>query len=259
MKNKYITIRRSKYLVRDDLESFILFYNYFLNRSNRHPRVLYEIINTLNTLLIKAFFRLRLNIFLRKIELEKNFLVQRRSNGKHPSVVRLVKKDKSYLIQKYNNPKILNREKEFYDMYYKNKSPIQLPSMTIKDNYIELPFIKQKTLSTLIRESYYTWPELISIIDNLTKGLDILYGDSNRCLIHGDLTPDNVYYMDGIFTIIDYSDSEYYESGFDKFLFVKRVLSDYEIKDMNLEKYFSNKEIVRFQKHLEGKINDKFE
>jgi len=74
-------------------------------------------------------------------------------------------------------------------------------------------------------------------------------------LIHGDLTPDNIYYNTNSIYIIDYADSHVFDKDYDKFILLKRLISDYfgiENKEL-IEKYakFDISKIKTFEMHYQ--------
>lgn len=251
--DNYLKLKGRKYLVRNDLESFLIFYNYFLSRINKIPDFLYKPINQISILVIKIFFRLKLNNFLKTIKINENFLIRIKSKWKNPSIIKLIKKNKRYYIRKYNCPATLRKEMNFYKKYSKNISKIKPQKRTLKENYLEYDFIKCKNLQTLLIEGNIKKCGLRKFIDEFVTQLNLFYGNKNKCLIHGDLTPNNIYYMSGIFTIVDYSESEFYYPDFDKYTFIEQVFKHCKISKKELERYFNIEKINQFEKHLKRK------
>ena len=95
------------------------------------------------------------------------------------------------------------------------------------------------------------------ITDEFMRQIDCFYAYQETCLIHGDLTPDNVYYVDGVFYLIDFSDSEFYLSSFDKYTFLKRAFEDFGFPLIKLKNYFLPDEIEKLETHLKSKNDAK--
>lgn len=246
-------IREEKYLVKNELEPFLIFYEYFLFRTDKIPWLLYRAFNFINILVIYIIFKLGLNSFFRTKIMGQEFLIERKGKGKNFSITRLVREGGQCCVRKYNIPEILDNEFAFYLEYRDNVSRIKLPRMTRKDDYVESSFLKCKSLICLLREKFFSKQDVRDIISCFTEQLDILYNYQKTCLIHGDLTPDNIYITDDIFYVIDYADAEHYLPGFDKYTFIKRILRYRKMDARDLKNYFSAEEIVQFEEHLKRK------
>ncbi len=98
--------------------------------------------------------------------------------------------------------------------------------------------------------------ELIDLYKKICISLDLLYKDK-IVLIHGDLTPDNIYYYKNDLYILDFADSHIYDKDYDKFTLLKRLISDYfGIENNELVNKFSMfdtlkiKSFERYYQHL---------
>lgn len=256
--SQYIKLKKGKYYVRNDLVSFLIFYRYFLFRI-QIPYYIYSILNPINILVIKLFFHLRLNTLLKTSKLNDKSLVIRKSKAKNPSIVKLIKKKNGKLyIQKFNSHEILKKEVDFYEKYKENRSRIKVLPVVLKKNYLEIEFLEQESLLTMLLERRIKRKDFFNIVEIFIKELDLFYAGKEKCLIHGDLFPSNIYYLDGVFTLIDYSDSEIYFPKFDMYIFLKNVFKFYGIEESKIKSYFVFKEIEKFEKHQEEKNVSKY-
>ncbi len=246
--NEYIKLRKGKYYIRNDLGSFILFYDYFLFRIKLFPYA-YKLINPIFKSFITLIFKLRLNKLFITHSLEDNSLVIRKPNGNKPSVVKLVKKDNKYYIQKFNSKKLLMKELIFYKKYRDNNSKIKLLNLESRNDHIELKFLQKNNLLKEILEGNFSKLKLERLIENFLKELDKLYGEKIKCLIHGDLGLSNIFLDGEDIILIDYSDSEIYYRDYDKYIFLKKLFKYSHIDLNKLNNYFSKGKIKQFENH----------
>lgn len=249
----YLIVKKNKYIVKNDFESFSLFYLYFLFR----PQFKSNIIKKMFFVFDKSLFRILKLFFISKINrlylfkkkfLNKNFLVQRIGTGKRPSIIELYKSNEQYyIIKKFHDTCFFKKEILFLQKYFKNKSSIKFPAYKILDNnQIQYEFIQTQNLATQIRLGYFKFKEIIDIYNSFCNSLDKLFKNQTT-LIHGDLTPDNIYYYKNNFYVIDYSDSHIYDKDYDKFILLERLISDYFV--------IGNKNKIRkFDKFSESKV-----
>lgn len=227
----FITLKK-KYTVRNNIEAFSLFYSYFLFR----PTIKINLFKKLFHIIDRSFFQiLKLcfifkinNLFPSKKSPDANFLIRRIGIGDWPCTIELHKNDsKYYIIKIYSNIISFEKEKCFLEKYYFNKSPIKLPEYEIiGSDRIRYEFIQTKNFATQIRSGYFSFPEIIDIYIKFCKHLDILYKDEIT-LIHGDLSPDNIYYYENGVYLIDYADSHIFDKDYDKYVLLKRLINDY--------------------------------
>lgn len=255
-KNYYISIKQ-KYLVMNKLEAVILFYNYFLFR----PRIFFaparkivKVINFLMILFIKIVYLFKLDRCFKKKMVNENFLLQRVGVGNQPNTIRV--HNDGVVTKSYGSEKKFANELRFLEKYSINNSNIiKLPSYSVSNECLCFDFIKSKNLATDIREGKYSNKTIFEIVNKLMSELDIFYGFQERALIHGDFTPDNIYLVNDLFYIIDYSDSEFYYTSYDKYIFIKRILEELYgyCKRDKIERYFSQSEIDELECHFQTK------
>jgi len=265
---EYFTFRNRKYFVRNELDALLIFYDYFLFRPSIKFKFLLRIINIVIKFLIKTVFFLKLNnIFgklFKKVSLKNDFIIRRRGVGIFPNFISLTKKDdKHVIIKRFSSENSYKRETNFINTYLENHSSkikLSKPIKTIDYNIIYYKHIMSKNLSTLIKEGKYNKNNLFDLYESFCKEIDIFYENKKETIIHGDLTPDNVYLVDNVFYIIDYGDSHVYYKNYDKYIFLRRILIDYfgKINRKIIEKYFSDKQINRYENHLNKLINEKY-
>ncbi|MCK5122940.1 MAG: hypothetical protein KAQ87_02225 [Candidatus Pacebacteria bacterium] len=259
--SSYLIVKKNKYIIKNDFESFSLFYMYFLFRPQFRLSTLKKIFSIFDKFLfkiLKLFFILKINklffIFFKRKYLNKEFLIQRIGTGRQPSIVELSKNDKQYyIIKKFHNAHLFKKEVLFLQKYFENKSSIKFPAYKIvNNNQIRYEFIQIQNLATQIRLGYFKFEEIIDIYNSFCNSLDKLFKNQTT-LIHGDLTPDNIYYHKNNFYVIDYSDSHLYDKDYDKFILLERLSSDYfmignkkKIREFNK---FSKSKIKLFRTH----------
>lgn len=265
----YIAIKNSKYLIRIDKEAFLLFYKYFLDKPvifgySRSGKALTRYFYKFVEVLIRFFY---VNFFATMLfktkEIEDDFLVQRRGKGNWSNLVYLIRKGKSNLkIKKcYSSEKKANDDLTFISTYKGKSEYILFPNFNIVDKKtVEFDFFQEENLWIYLRHYYLDLEEIENIFTNITSALDAMYGYKNLSLIHGDLFPINIYKKDKYYYLIDFSDSHYYETGFDKYyLFTSMLKASYgHIEWEVVKKYFSLDKIKQYQKHLSDYKNGKY-
>lgn len=256
LKLKVAKLVENEYLIRNDFETFKIFYRFFLFRPVFKPKILLFFFESFIYIIALVFFKLKINLLFSK-NFNNKFLIKRIGTGNYPSVVTLSKDTHKKLVikKKFNNKNIFERELKYFSEYYNNDTAINLPSFIFHKDFTECFFIKAPSLSIEIKHGKYSKKQIFNIFEKISFSLNILYGSKNKCLIHGDLTPDNIYLISGKVYFIDYSDSEIYFKNFDKFTLLNKMLKDYgenKKKILNcLDKYSLNE--PEFWKHLKSK------
>lgn len=258
MKNEFLLFRGGKYLVQEGEESLWLFYRYFLFRV-RFPAKVYSLLDQIIKRLLPSLFRLHLNRlwFRRKAILDSDSLIIRRGTSIEPSQVSLKKSGTKYWVEKKATECQLSREEQFYAKYKLNRSCIRLPQMQRNDNVMRSEFIMSQNMTSMIRERRLSPRHIIFLLQRLMNEIDIFYDFQNRCLIHGDLTPDNLYIFGDGFVLIDFADSEIYTPRFDKYVLMKRIAVEGRLNFDYLPANFTDHELLQFEAHLRKKKNEK--
>lgn len=259
---EYIQFRNNKYLVRNDIESFLLFYEIFLFRPRMRTRFMLNIIDLLVIPIIKVVFRLKVNYLFKKMQLKDNFLISRNGNGSFPNRIFLIENNSKYnIVKRFHSNKIFNNELSFLRQYKNNPSGINVLRYAInKDgNSITYEFLKMKNFSTLIMEGKYSKKKLIKLYEKISSELDKFYRYETKALIHGDLVPCNIYINDNKIYIIDYSDTEYYDTKYDKYTLLIMMLTDMSVNKQQgtICKYFTGEEINKYKVHFLKKKRQK--
>lgn len=252
-------IKFSKYLIRNDLESALVFYDYFLFRplsGNNFVKYILRFSDPFIKSFLHFLFALRLNNCLTKNDSEKNFVIFRKNKRGlygEPDIYLKKNSNRLVLVKEYKDGKILDKEIKFLSTYKDKTSKILFPQFSrINDVEAEVEFLRLKTLASQLCSGEISKAQLFVIFHEMSKALDALYiGYSDKkCLIHGDLSPTNVFAADNAFYVIDYADCHVYEKNFDKFNFLKTLLFFYYGKDRYdiLKKYFP-KDFERYMEH----------
>lgn len=256
----FLVLKKNKYIVRNNAEAFSLFYSYFLFRPrfkiNSIKRIFF-IMDRFFLEILKLCFTLRITYLLpSRKSLHENFLIKRTGGGSWPCTIELYKdNDRYYIIKNFSDTDSFEKERSFLQQYYSNESSIKFPEYKITgNNQIRYEFIQAKNLATQIRSGSLDFPEIIDLYKGFCTSLDLLY-EGQIVLIHGDLTPDNIYYYKNSIYIIDYADSHVFDKDYDKFILLKRLISDYfgiENKEL-IEKFatFDISKIKSFEMHYQ--------
>jgi thymidylate kinase len=244
-KHNTFFVFKKKYIVRNDAEAFSLFYSYFLFRPRFKINLfkkLFCIVDRVVFRILKLCFTLKINtLFPLRKSLNEKFLIKRTGGGSWPCTIELYKnKNKYYIIKNFSDKHSFEKEVTFLQKYYVNESTIKFPAYEIiGNNQIQYEFIPGTNLATQIRLGGFNFFELIDLYNKICISLDILYKDK-IVLIHGDLTPDNIYYYKNELYILDFADSHIYDKDYDKFTLLKRLISDYfGIENNELVKKYS--------------------
>jgi len=161
------------------------------------------------------------------------------------------------IIKTFSDKDSFEKERSFLQKYYVNESSIKFPEYDIIGNIqIRYEFIPAPNLATQIRSGALNFSEIIDLYNKFCTSLDLLY-KSQIVLIHGDLTPDNIYYYKNNIYIIDYADSHVFDKDYDKFILLKRLISDYfgienkeQIEKICYVRHIKNKIIEMHYQHL---------
>ena len=265
---KYIKLKNKKYEIRNDLESMLIFYDNFLFRPI-FPIYAKSFLCTLDKILrivIILFVEMRLNKLIFRTKLKHDFTLRRFGEGKNATIITLKKvSDNNFKLCKYYKSKeLLKHDLDFYSKYNRKNKYINLPIFKISgDKVAEISFIKKQNLAAKIKLGFFNENQLEQIFNELNENLERLYGGNplDKVLVHGDLSSDNVYYDNGIFSVIDYGDSHIYYKNYDKYIFLRRISIDYygKINKKLIRKYFSDNEINKFEKHLSEFMSNKYD
>lgn len=229
---KTFLVLKKKYTVRNNAEAFSLFYSYFLFRPRfkiNSFKKLFVMIDMFFFKILKLCFILKINnIFPSKMSLNENFLIRRTGGGGWSCTIELYKKNGQYhIIKNYSDKNSFEKEKCFLKKYFVNEASIKFPDYEIiGSNKIRYEFIQAQNFATQIRSGYFSFSEIMDLYNKFCASLDLLYKDQ-IVLIHGDLTPDNIYYYKNNMYIIDYADSHIFDMDYDKYVLLKRLIDDY--------------------------------
>ncbi len=259
MANQYIKFR--KYLFKNDTESALLLYDYFLEKPQLGNLFIKKFIRLLEIMarpFVRIFFDLRLGAILPKKESNSDFIISRQGHGLNATKVYLIKDQGSQLkiIKEYPNEKELEKELTFVNRYKNKSNKVIFPSFRkINSVTAEIGFLKSRNLAGKISSGSFSYQQLISIYNRITEILDELYQDENdnHCLINGDLGPANIYLIDDKLYFIDFSDSHIYEKQYDAFNLLKKLFYYQSGRDQSdlLLNYFCKEEIDKYDNHRE--------
>jgi len=253
---EYLKFR--KYEIGNGLEPLLIFYDTFLSRPILPifmRKILYLLDRFIRAMLV-LFTVVKMNKIVFRQKSEETFIIRRFGKGKNRTkiILRKVSSNQFKIYKYYQNKRLLKHDLDFYNKYNKKVRKIALPEFRVKKgNIAEINFIRAPNLATQIRLGFFNGNQLFDIFRRLSKYLDKLYANgSNKTLIHGDLSPDNIYYVDGYFYLIDYGDSHMYYKNYDKYILLKRLLVDYcgKADKRIIRKYFPLNEINKFENHL---------
>lgn len=250
--NKYLKIK--KYLVRNDKESILIFFRYFIDK----PPFL------LNRFLSRAFYScferflafcylpIMGRLLFNERGLEEGFIIRRLGGGEELSRVELFKKGKGFVVRKiFSKKDDLKREMAFINEYKNCSKLIKLPKcQEIDDQTIEFEFIEKQNFEIDLKLGYINKRKALNLYKDISVELKAIY-NKKPALIHGDLTPCNMYLKDNKIYIIDFSDSHFYDSNFDSYVLLREICFIFSDKKRDiLKQNFSNKEINSFERHL---------
>jgi len=256
LKLKIIKLIENEYLIRNDFETFKIFYRFFLFRPVFKLKILLFLFERFIYTLAFVFFKLKINLLFSS-SLDNDFLIKRTGVGNYPNIITLKKNNQERIIIKkeFHNKNILERELNYLSKYYKNNAGINLPFFIAHKNYLEYCFINHSCLALEIKQRKYSTIQIINLFEKISSSIDRLYKSKNKCLIHGDLTPDNIYIINDKIYFIDYSDSEIYFKDFDKFTLLNKMFKDYGKNKKEIINYLKkyNLDRIEFWKHLENK------
>lgn len=256
----FLVLKKNKYIVRNEAEAFSLFYSYFLFRPRfkiNSIKKIFFVMDRFFLKILKLCFTLRITDLLpsRKCP-DENFLIKRTGGGSWPCTIELYKDhDRYHIIKTFSDKDSFEKERSFLQKYYFNESSIKFPEYNITGNeQIRYQFITAPNLATQIRSGALNFSELIDLYKKICTSLDLLY-KNQMVLIHGDLTPDNIYCYQNNIYVIDYADSHVFDKDYDKFILLKRLISDYfgnENKEL-IEKFamFDISKIKSFEMHYQ--------
>ena len=257
---KYINLKVKELVgdgcfIRNDFETFKLLYNFFLHRPPFQLKILVYFFDFFIYFIAIIFFKTKINLLFSK-NLTEDFLIRRAGSGNCPNVIILKrnKYSKPTIRKEFSNKDFLKMEQEYFLKYYKNDAGINLPFLTFNSNYLEYPFINYPSLKMEINRGRYSKSQILVIFKKISSSLDILY-KKEKCLIHGDLTPDNIYLLDDKIYFIDYSDSEVYFRDYDKFTLLKKMLKSYLKNEKEISNYLDAYNLNKnsFWRHLKHK------
>lgn len=253
---KYITIKKGKYYIKNDFDAFKLFYNYFLFRPkirNKIFKKIFFLINIFVLFIIRLIFSFKINYILPTINNNQNFLVRREGKGNYKNVVTLYKEGEKFVIDKkvYNSDS-LEREVKFLKLYYTNTAGITIPKYSIDfhSKIIKYEFLMQPCLATEIRIGKFNRHEALNLYAKICDNLKNMYGNE-KAYTHGDLSPDNIYLINGNIYLIDFTDAEYLPIYYDFLFLLYRILQEYDRLD--IEDLF---EYINTNRNLKSILSD---
>lgn len=247
MKNRYII--NKGYYIKDDLSSFLLYFDYFSQGltlpkfvSNTYIR---KIAHTLlRIILIFSYISKLYRLNYPLIALRDNAIIIINGRGKWGSRIRLVKiNGKFKIIKRVQSKQIYLKEKKFYTAYQNNAANIKLPKHVFKkNNIIEMEFLRLKTFQRLILEGSFSLKKSLVHFDMIKKQIKLLY--ETESLVHGDLWPGNIFIDGKTYYLIDFSDSHTNKLKYDLYTLLYSILSSYhyiKINEKTIAEYTANK------------------
>lgn len=257
---KYLLLMNGKYLVRNNKMAFIIFYKHFLDKpaflgysdiGKLSARYIYLIIE----LLIKIIYcRSIAELVFDTTDCDLDFLILRKGKGESRSEVYLTKNFEGIykIIKVYQNEKEADKEIGFIEKYNCKSKEITFPGYKrLNELTIEYDFINEMNLWVAIKLGYIKGKQLEELYLRITEALDVMYGNKQENLIHGDLFPVNIYQKENTFAIIDFSDSHFHEIRYDYYYLLTTMVNAYygKIKWDIIEEKFSKREITKFCNH----------
>jgi len=255
-------IFKSKYLIKNDLRSFALCLNHFIDFPIFFSA---GILNGLMVAFLKSFYPIAFvlaRFFLPKRSLKEKFLIRRKGGGNWGSEVDLtVKNGLLSITKRYLLKQNADNEERFLNQYKNKTGRIILPEYKrIGEREIAYEFINQKNLWQELQEGIVDKNNYEEIFRQIREGLEDFYMHQKECLIHGDLFPVNLYRSSDkkSFCLIDYGDSHWYNTKYDQYILFKAMIDILNLENESkiLGKFFTGTEIAKFCKH-KNEINRK--
>ncbi|MFA6098540.1 MAG: hypothetical protein WCV50_00110 [Patescibacteria group bacterium] len=229
--NKYLSFRKNKYFVRNDLESFLIFYRFFLFRPfliGHFLRLSLKFFDSVFCAIIKIFFVLRFNFLLPAKKLNANFLISRRGGGLQKNLCIIEKSNSHYKLNKiFSDDNAFKREQKFLNLYYAKSDKILLPEYRIYEKKIVYTFLKSESLKSLIRRGCITKPRALQIYKKIFSAMTPLY-KKNDNYQHGDLATENIYPVNDFIYLIDFADSAFLPPFYDTIFLLYRIVSEFD-------------------------------
>lgn len=244
--NNYII--NKNYLIKNDLPTLLLYYDYFSVGINL-PRILQyimlkKIIHSLLRLFIYISYVSRLYLFFYKtINLDIEDLIVMKGVGKWKSTISLILDQGNLFIVKTTTKIAYAKERKFYTHYENKKGKIVLPKYEfLKKNRIKIKFIKAKTLQRLINDGSLSFKEAINKYKNISDALGKFY-NKNYNLIHGDTFPSNIFVKDNKYYLIDFTESRFFDYRYDYYNLLFAILCSFNYISSNTKSLINYKKI----------------
>ncbi|MCQ1536892.1 hypothetical protein FTO70_14670 [Methanosarcina sp. KYL-1] len=242
--SKYICLRGGKYLVRNDYNAFSIFYNYFLDTPHVKSTMIKKLFTILRSLflkIIKMYFTLRLNRYIKCVCNNSNYLICRKGTGNYSNIIFLCEENHNlYILKKNSSFDFFKRELKFLDFYYLDMQnlDLQIPRYSIESYekmILRYDFLQKASFISEIRNGNLDIIDSLNIYIKICNQLKHLYKDK-FAYVHGDLTPTNVILGEEKIFLIDYTDSEYLPTFYDYLCLLYSILIEYE--EINLNEFF---------------------
>lgn len=245
--NTYILLRKGKHYIKNDLSSLLLYFDYFSNDiylpsyfyGKFSKRLAYAF---LRFFIIFSFYTKLYLLIYKLTNVSDSALIIINGPGKSPNTIKLVEiKGRLMIIKKTFNKEAYEKEKKFYNMYKDTKSIyLRLPKHTfLKNNIIEIEFLKNKTFQRAVNDGTYTVKESLSHFYKIKKGLSLFYKNFPT-LIHGDLFLTNIFIQNDKYFLIDYADSLSENLQYDLYLLLYSLAASYNhtlYRSKTIQKY----------------------
>jgi RIO-like serine/threonine protein kinase len=178
-------------------------------------------------------------------------------------LIYLIKNDNGELIIRkcYSSENKADIDLKFITTYKDKTEFILFPNFKKVDNRtVEFDFFQELNLWVYMKQYHLTLEEIDVIFSNIISALGKMYDHKKISLIHGDLFPINIYKKDNYYYLIDFTDSHYYETGFDKYYLLVSLLKAHfgYIKWEIVGKYFTKDKINQYQNYLHDYKNAKY-
>lgn len=239
MKNNYII--NKDFYIKDDLSSFLLYYDYFsqglsqLNRYTDSPFIRKIFHHLLRGFILLTFYLKIYKYIYKSISLDENALIIIKRKGGWANTLKVFNKGKKLkVLKKSFNKDSYTREQNFYNKYKDNTTRIQLISHTfLPDNFIEMDFVKAKTLQRLINEGEINFDQALNHFEIIREEIEEMY--NTKSFVHGDLWLTNIFINNKGYYLIDYTDAHNETIEYDLYIFLLSLLSSFKNYGTNRE------------------------
>jgi len=232
-------IKKGNKYIKNCLGSILLYYNY-ISPGFKLPKIIdcrisrFFAHKILKFLIITVFFSKLYYLQYKIITINDDFIIKMVGKGEWSNEITLIERGgKLLILKKVKDNEIFEKEKTFYQTYYKNNSDILLPKYKFNDNnIIEMEFIQSKSFERLINEGIISFKQALIFFNLFSKRLLVFYSKNNKKdnLIHGDLGISNIFILSNKYDrvyLIDFSESFKFTYKYDLYVLLKSIFLNF--------------------------------